>query len=215
MEAICEQCGHRFCFELSEGECAKCGSLHFLMREDEAEYRPTDRLSDEIILKNTVVKILQHIQFLEDLPPKYIDQIAEISRVRDLVHGEVVFNQGENANAMYLIVSGAVSLRICDGGQSSKQIVTLRMGDLLGWSSLTNKPLYAATAVVDGPTRLIEIDGARIQALCREDSKFGYEILRRTIQTLSKRLILAWSQLTETYLPHIAQAAIVAAAQRG
>ena len=161
--------------------------------------------------EHILIKTLQGLQFLEDLPAEYIERITEVSQMRDYVNGEAIFHEGEPAGMMYLIVSGVVCLKICDGGQNSKQIVRLHTGELLGWSALTNNRLYAATAVVDGPTRVIEIDGARVQAYCQEDAKFGYEILRRTIQTLSKRLILTWTQLAEVSLPRFAPVAAGAA----
>jgi CRP/FNR family transcriptional regulator, cyclic AMP receptor protein len=213
METICEQCGHRFCYELSDAECPKCGSLRLELHGGEQVSPSQMQLKDEAMTKQSLIKTLQSNQFLEDLPAKYIEQIAEVSRMRDYVNGEVIFHEGEAAGAMYLIVSGAVCLKISEGGHDSKKIVTLRTGELLGWSSLTNHRQYAATAVVDGPTRVIEIDGARMQALCKEDAKFGYEILWRTIQTLSGRLISTWSQLENVYLSRFAPVEVGGAAQ--
>src|SRR5262245_9668740 len=134
MEALCEQCGHRFCYELSDAECPKCGSLRLELQVGEQVAARKKHLEEEAMTKHILIKTLRGLQFLEDMPPKYIEQIAEVSQLRDYVNGEVIFHEGEPAGGMYLIVSGAVSLRICDGGQNSKQIVTLHTGELLGWS---------------------------------------------------------------------------------
>ena len=147
------------------------------------------------------------------LPPKYLEQIAEISQFRDFKGGDFVFHEGDAAKSMYLIVSGSVSLKICAGGMGSKQIVTLGPGELLGWSSLMNHPEFAATAVAKGPTRMVEIDGTKLHALCDADQEFGYELLRRTLLVLSKRLIATWTQLADVYVPHYAPVAVGAAAQ--
>ena len=124
-----------------------------------------------------------------------------------------MFHEGEAAVKIYLIVSGAVSLKICEGGTGSKQIVKLGPGELMGWSSLTGNPRFAATAIVEGRTRMIEIDGARVRAFCQADPRFGCEFMGRTLLTLSKRLIATWSQLAEVYVPHYAPLAVGAAAQ--
>jgi CRP-like cAMP-binding protein len=211
MEAICKQCGHRFCYERSDTECPKCGSLLLDLHNGEQGAARGKQLAEEAMTRIILIKTLESLPFLEDMPRQYIERIADVSRMREYVNGEVIFHEGEPAEAMCLIVSGAVCLKICDGGPNSKQIVRLHTGELLGWSALTNNRLYAATAVVDGPTRVIEIDGARMQAYCQEDAKFGYEILRRTIQTLSKRLLLTWTQLADVTLPRFAPVATGAA----
>jgi CRP/FNR family transcriptional regulator, cyclic AMP receptor protein len=163
--------------------------------------------------KNITVSTLKDIQFLNVLPPKYLEQIAGISQFRDFKGGDFVFHEGDAAKNMYLIVSGSVSLKICAGGMGPKQIVTLGPGELLGWSSLTNHREFAATAVTKGPTRLVEIDGAKLHALCDADQEFGYELLRRTLLALSKRLIATWTQLADVCVPHYAPMAVGAAAE--
>jgi CRP/FNR family transcriptional regulator, cyclic AMP receptor protein len=163
--------------------------------------------------KNVPVSTLKDIQFLNVLPPRFLEEIAGISRFRDFKSGDFVFHEGDAAKSMYLIVSGSVSLKICAGGMGSKQVVTLGAGEMLGWSSLTNHPEFAATAVANGPTRLVEIDGTRLHALCDADQEFGYELLRRTLQALSKRLIATWTQLADVYVPHYAPVTVGAAAR--
>ena len=148
------------------------------------------------------VKFLKDIHFLSVLPPNYLEELAAISRFREFKGGDFIFHEGDPAKNMYLIETGSVSLKICAGGMGAKQIVTLGPGELLGWSTLTNHREYAASAVAKGPTRLVEINGAKLHALCDADQEFGYELLRRTLQSLSKRLIATWTQLAEVYIPH-------------
>lgn len=152
--------------------------------------------------KEMALSSLKDIHFLNVLPPTYLKEIAAISHFRDFKAGDVVFHERDSANNMYLIVSGAVSLKICAGGTDSKQIVTLGPGELLGWSTLTNHRDFAATATAKWAARLLEINGAKLLAMCDVDQEFGYEFLRRVLQALSKRLIATWIQLAEVSLPH-------------
>jgi len=163
--------------------------------------------------EHLTVDALKDIQFLNVLSPKYLQQIAQISKYRDLKGGEFIFHEGDPAKHVYLIASGSVSLKICAGGMGAKQIVTLGPGELLGWSALTTHPEFVATAVAKGPVRLVEIDGTKLHGLCEADQEFGYELLRRTLQALSKRWIATWTQLADVYLPHYAPVAVGAAAQ--
>jgi CRP-like cAMP-binding protein len=162
--------------------------------------------------KTLTVDALRDLQFLSVLSPKYLQEIAKISRYRDVKSGEFIFHEGDPAKDVYLIASGSVSLKICAGGMGAKQIVTLGPGELLGWSTLTNHPEFVATALAKGPVRLVEIDGAKLHAMCDVDQEFGYELLRRTLQALSKRLIATWTQLADVYVPHYAPVAFGGAA---
>ena len=163
--------------------------------------------------KEVTVDALKDIQFLSVLAPKYLQEIAKLSRYRDLKAGDFIFHEGDPAKNVYLIASGSVSLKICAGGMGAKQIVTLGPGELLGWSTLTNHPEFVATAVAKGSVCLVEIDGKKLHAMCDVDQEFGYELLRRTLQALSKRLIATWTQLADVYVPHYAPVTVGAAAQ--
>jgi CRP-like cAMP-binding protein len=169
-------------------------------------------MEDKSMSPNPLTDTLKSIRFLRDMPQEYLDQIASISRILDFDDRDVVFREGDTARVLYLIVSGSVSLKIGDG-PDCKQIVTLNAGELLGWSSLSDHPHFVATAVAVGPTRIIEIDSAKLRAFCQTDAKFGYELLRRTLLALSKRLVATWTQLAEVYLPQFAPVAVGAAAR--
>jgi CRP-like cAMP-binding protein len=156
---------------------------------------------------------MKTLRFLHDLAPNYLEKIASVSTFRDFRKGDVVFEEGNEAGTLYLIVSGSISLKTGTKTSGYKQIVTLAPGDLLGWSSLTTHPKFAATATADAPTRVIQIDGTQVRKFCDTDAKFGYEIMSRALLALSKRLIATWTQLAEVYLPHYAPVPVGASAQ--
>jgi CRP-like cAMP-binding protein len=162
---------------------------------------------------NSLVNALKSNQFLRDFSPEYVEQLASISQIRDFYDGDVVFHEGDAAKKLYLIVSGAVTLKICSEGKEPKEIVTLGPGELLGWSTVTNLPRFAATAIVRGQTSVIEIDGSRVRTFCDADPKFGYAFLGRVLLVLSKRLISTWTQLADLYVPHYAPVSVGAAAE--
>jgi CRP-like cAMP-binding protein len=212
-EAVCTQCGNKFRFEKGRSECAKCGSVRLALQGGDNISLDSVLIKDKAMDTNVITETLREIQFTRGLAPEYLEKIAAVARIRDYDQGAIVFHEGEAAGKIYLIVSGAVSLKICEGGLGSKQIVTLKSGELLGWSSLTGNPRFLATAEIEGPTRMVEIDGARVRELCRTDSKFGYEFMGRTLCVLSKRLITTWAQLADLYVPAYAPVTFGAAAR--
>jgi CRP-like cAMP-binding protein len=153
--------------------------------------------------KNLVIDALRENRFLRDIDLDHLDRIAKISQVREFDAHDVVFREGDTADSVYLVVSGQLSLELSPGSTAyRKQLVTVGPGEILGWSSLVESPRFAATAVVVEPTRLVRIDGARLRAICDENPQFGYEITRRTLRALAKRLTETWRQLSYVHLSH-------------
>ena len=60
--------------------------------------------------KDSLTEKLQEIRFLHDIGPMHLEQIATISRIREVKNGEVIFRQGDPAQYVYLVASGSVSL---------------------------------------------------------------------------------------------------------
>jgi CRP-like cAMP-binding protein len=142
---------------------------------------------------------LREIRFLHDMGPMHLDQIAKISRVRDLKEGDVVFRQGDAAQYVYLVVTGNVSLEICAAGSGCKQILTLGPGELLGWSSLLEQLSFTARARAVAASRLVEINVAQLLGMCDQDPKFGYTLMRQVALALAKRLSATRMQLLDVY----------------
>ena len=94
--------------------------------------------------QDSLIDTLREIRFLNNIGPMHLEQIAKISRIKDLKHGEIVFRQGDPAQFVYLVVSGSVSLEICAAGAGCKQILTLASGELL------SSAIGAAFSATDG-----------------------------------------------------------------
>jgi CRP-like cAMP-binding protein len=151
---------------------------------------------------NDLSKTLHEIEFLHDINPAHLEKLGNIAQVCHFDVQDVVFREGEPAEKVYLVVSGSVALQVCAGNTGTKHIVDVGPGELLGWSSLTCKPRFAATAIASKRTHMIQIDGRQLRAICESDPKFGYEFMRRTMLALAKRLRVTWTQLAELYLSH-------------
>jgi CRP/FNR family cyclic AMP-dependent transcriptional regulator len=160
-----------------------------------------------------LAQTLKEIRFMYGINAQYLEQIAAIAETRVLDEHDVVFREGQTAHSLYLVAAGKVSLQICRGGAGTKQIVTVGPGELLGWSSLSDRPEFAATAIVLERTHVIQIDGPKLRALCEADPRFGYEFMRRTMLALAKRLTATWTQLSGLHMPHFLPMAVGAAAE--
>jgi CRP-like cAMP-binding protein len=142
---------------------------------------------------------LQNSRFLHDISQQHLEQLTKVASLRDFDELEVVFREGDVAQHIYLVVFGNVSLDICAPGVGCKRVMTVGPGEILGWSALLEQTRMTATARTLEITRLVEIDAAPLLTLCGKDLGFGYEIMRRTMLALAKRLSATRMQLLDVY----------------
>ena len=145
---------------------------------------------------------LKGIQFLRGVSDEHLEQIASISEFRDYEPGEIVFRKGDAADCMYLVVFGKLSIELCVTDSDCKRIVSVGPGEMLGWSSLLDRPRMAALSRAKEPTRLVRVDSAKLLAICDEDPAFGYMFTHRAMLALARRLNATWEQLSHVYVAH-------------
>jgi CRP-like cAMP-binding protein len=152
--------------------------------------------------KQLLLATLKGIQFLRGVSHEHLEQIAAISQLCDYESQEIVFHQGDVADCMYLVVFGRLAIEVDGPGADHKKIVTVGPGEMIGWSSLLERPQLAATARVLETTRLVRIDSAKLLAICDEDVEFGFQFMRRAALALAKRLNATWGHLSHLRIPH-------------
>ncbi|MCP4806238.1 MAG: cyclic nucleotide-binding domain-containing protein [Proteobacteria bacterium] len=100
---------------------------------------------------------------LENAPsPALLALVPSFTR-QAVAEGEVVFLEGEQGDAMYLIASGSVDVvRHVRGG--AKRLVTLTAGGQFGCNALVELGARTASCVAATPCWLYRIDAARFRA---------------------------------------------------
>ncbi len=146
-----------------------------------------------------LLPLLRQCHFLEGLAPEHLRALAEMATRVEVAAGGRIFREGDPADNAYLIDRGRVVLEICAPGIGCKQICTLTDGELLGWSPLLEQVKFTATARALEPTSLIQLDSEQLRLQCQKDVALGYEILRRTGNSLAKRLSATRLQLIDVY----------------
>jgi CRP/FNR family transcriptional regulator, cyclic AMP receptor protein len=152
--------------------------------------------------QNLLLQTLQGNQFLRGVAREHMEQIAEIADFRDYEVGEIVFRKGDRADSIFLVASGQLSIELCVTDTNCKRIMTVGPGEMLGWSSLLDRPHLAALARAIEPTRVVRIDSGKLQAICDEDPEFGYQFTRRVMAALAVRLHATWAQLSHIHVAH-------------
>jgi CRP-like cAMP-binding protein len=113
--------------------------------------------------------------------------ILQGAKEQQFAPGEIIFREGEPANALYLVDSGEVAIESTTDPKAIR-IQTLAAGDVLGWSWLFPPFAWHFQARAIEATRVVCCDGGHLLVQAEENPVFGYALMRRITQLLIHRL---------------------------
>ena len=122
--------------------------------------------------------ILSQTDFFRDLTPDQLRAVVELSCIQECSEGQLIYNIGESASTVYVLVHGMVRLAIGRGSRNASAGDILRRGEVFGWAALTPaSSLRIATASCLTSCRFLAIDGAALIELMEGDHTLGYHLM--------------------------------------
>jgi CRP-like cAMP-binding protein len=113
-------------------------------------------------------------------------EIADVACTEEIYsNGTLIFNEGDSANALFILGKGAVDLKIGEG----KTVYRLTdESDIFGWSSLVENAQYTATAIATADIQAVKIDTRKMNRVFNGNPAFGLAVYRRLSAVFNKRL---------------------------
>jgi CRP-like cAMP-binding protein len=146
-----------------------------------------------------MIDALREARFLHDLDNEHLLKISDVTRMRDVEPGQVLFREGDVPQDVFLVISGSVALDINTAGGGSRRIMAVGPGEILGWSALLEQTQMTATATTMGHAKVAQINTGELLSICKHNPRFGYELLRRTSLALAARLSATRLQLLDNF----------------
>ena len=146
---------------------------------------------------------LRSSAFFQEFPPEYFEQLVNIGREIQLPAHTTVFKEYDRAKDVYVILSGEISLAICEKEDSCRLIGTLRQGDLMGWSALVGRARLYDTARTVTDVTALALDAQKLMEFCAANPKFGFKFMHRIACVLAERLSGTRLQLLELSGVHL------------
>jgi len=112
--------------------------------------------------------VLETSPLFVSLHPEELDMLAELSQERRYGDGEVIFNEGDVGDSLFVIVKGEIEVlrKAGDTGQQ-KSIAVLREGEFFGEMSLIDKEYRSATCRTRGDTQLLRLTNENLHSFAR------------------------------------------------
>ncbi len=150
----------------------------------------------------TLERTLKEHPFFEGLDPDYVKLLVGCASNVRFEPGAYLFRQGEEANQFYLLRQGRVAIDIYQPQSPPITIETLEKDDVLGWSWLVAPHFWRFDGRAVELTRAFTLDGKCLRAKCEENHDLGYELMKRFIHILERRLHSTRIQLLDVYATH-------------
>jgi len=134
----------------------------------------------------TELQELRALTLFTDLTVRELRIVQSVLHDREYLAGEVIFDEGEQGYALYIVRTGRVL--ICRQGRPEKRIAELGPGSVFGELALLDSGPRAAQARALEPSRLAVFFGSDFLALLDTETRLSNKILFQFARHLGQRL---------------------------
>lgn len=131
-------------------------------------------------------KVLKKIPFLSALAPEHLREVYRIAREVELRAGQPVFAKRQDADAMFIVLSGRVKIFTDSAGKKRKTFAYLTEGDFFGEMALVEDVTRTASAAAVEPSRLLLIGKKDFTRLLESDGKLALYLLKTVCARLRR-----------------------------
>jgi CRP/FNR family transcriptional regulator len=146
-----------------------------------------------------VINTLRSCQLFTGLPPKDLQDIAEVTVIKSLSKGDYLFHEGDPASGFYVIQRGSVNVHRVNAAGKEQIIHIFRTGESFAEVALASEKGYPADAVALEPSQVLLVQKNGILALLRRQPALAL----RMLGSMSSHLRVLVGQLEDLTLKDV------------
>ncbi|HYN35018.1 MAG TPA: Crp/Fnr family transcriptional regulator [Ilumatobacteraceae bacterium] len=128
---------------------------------------------------------LARTDFFADAAPDALQRIAETGRELHLIRGDVLFNEGDPPEALYLVLRGRIAIALANPIDRRESVVALmEANDLFGEMGMLDDGPRSAMARALEPTTLLSIPYGPVFEMFEENPKLLWNVTRLLAQRI-------------------------------
>lgn len=142
----------------------------------------------------SAIEALKRCEIFLGLDNYDLQKIVDLSSCQEKTYQpqEVIFNAGQSAEHLYVLVEGKVDLVAEVSTPSSKLlrptlITIIGTGSIFGWPALVPPHVFSLTAIAKVPVQVLTIGGSDIRGLFELYPHIGYEVTQSLLQVIASR----------------------------
>jgi CRP/FNR family transcriptional regulator, cyclic AMP receptor protein len=105
-----------------------------------------------------------------------------------LQEGETVFEQGESACCLFILLAGEVSVRYKPYDGPPLTVARIQAGEVFGWSAALGREVYTSNAEVVRTGVAYRVRAKDLRRLCEFEPEAGSVLLERLADSIAERL---------------------------
>jgi CRP-like cAMP-binding protein len=139
-------------------------------------------------------ELMRRYPFFGRFTPAELKELAMLADETEVAKGVVLFESGDSADTLYLLVEGAIDLFDISvdeyNPKNRKELFVgeIDQGEILAISALVEPYKLIATAKVTAPSRIVQFDAVRLREIADRDPAFGCKIMRQIARLALDRL---------------------------
>lgn len=145
---------------------------------------PMDSITTLSIMER--ILLLRRVPLLADLSPSDLKRVAAIATEHHFLDGEIIFEQDEPGDEMYVVVSGEVRVLVRNENKGEKEVARRRIGETVGEMSVISGNLRMASLVAAGDVHLLCLDRKSFEGLLRERPEVSLAVMRMLCDRLQQ-----------------------------
>ena len=135
-------------------------------------------------------EVLRNVALFEGATEELLKKVADIAEEKTFVLGEMIFEEGEKAEWIYILLEGKVRISI-DLTSKPTYITVAMLNDAnlaFGWSGIVAPYRYTSTATCEVETRVLAIPGIKFDEILEEEADCSCSVMRKLAELISSRL---------------------------
>jgi len=129
-----------------------------------------------------------HFAIFEGLNPQQIQALSPFLEEVRYPSGTVIFQQGNLADALCIVLEGEVQIRYKPYDGPSLVVARISPGGVCGWSAVLGRDVYTSSAVAKTDVVAYRLKRACLQTLCERNPDLGRVWLERLASVIAERL---------------------------
>jgi len=134
--------------------------------------------------KARLVMFLKKIPLFSDLPTMTLRKVLSICSKITLDEGQLLCEKGEESNAMYILLSGKLAVKVGD----SAPVATIEPVNSIGEMGVFTGEPRSATVQAMEQSALLLLKRHDFNTLIKRDTDFGVKVMWKVIAILSERI---------------------------
>lgn len=132
--------------------------------------------------------VFDQLSIFQDFSPAQRQLLQPLFLICNQPAGTVIFEQGDPAEYLYLVLEGEVHVRFKPDDGPALTVARVRPEGVVGWSAALGSPAYTSAAICITDCQMLCISGEDLQQFCQCHPDAGSLLLERLATVIAERL---------------------------